>query len=162
MTYSLVGWIHIGAAFAALGLGFINVVMKKGTPLHRLVGVFYVFAMLALNGAALSIYDMTGHFGIFHALAIFSLFCVAMGLWPAIFRKGEWIYRHYMWMGWSYFGLLAAAFAETMIRVPAFHVNSVARGFEVAIGASIVFSLFGGAFMKALGRSLPPRKPKIA
>lgn len=162
MTYSLVGWIHIGAAFTALGLGFINVVMKKGTPLHRFVGIFYVFAMVALNAAALSIYDMTGHFGIFHALAIFSLFCVLMGLQAAIFRRGDWLRGHYMWMGWSYFGLLAAAFAETMIRVPVFPVNSVARGFEVAIGASIVFSFFGRSFMKALGRSLPPRKPKTA
>jgi uncharacterized membrane protein len=162
MTYSLAGWIHIGAAFAALSLGFINVVMKKGTPLHRLVGIFYVFAMLALNAAALSIYDMTGHFGIFHALAIFSLFCVLMGLSAVIFRRGEWLRRHYLWMGWSYFGLLAAAFAEAMVRVPALHVDSATRGFEVAIGASIVFSLFGGVFMKALGRSLPPRKSKTA
>jgi hypothetical protein len=68
--------------------------------------------------------------------------------------------RHYLWMGMSYFGLLAAAFAEAMIRVPALHVNSVARGFEVAIGASIVFSLFGGVFMRWLGRSLPPRNPR--
>jgi len=83
-----------------------------------------------------------------------------MGLGFAIFRSGDWIRRHYFWMGMSYFGLLVAAFAETMIRVPAFHVNSVTRGFEVAIGASIVFSLLGGVFMKALGRSLPPRKPK--
>jgi uncharacterized membrane protein len=159
MTYSVVGWIHIGAAFAALGLGFVNVVMKKGTPLHRFVGIFYVFAMLALNAAALSIYDMTGHFGIFHALAIFSLFNTLMGLSFAIFRRGDWIRRHYFWMGMSYFGLLVAAFAETMIRVPAFHVDSVARGFEVAIGASIVFSLLGGTFMRWLGRSLPPRMP---
>jgi uncharacterized membrane protein len=160
VTYSAIGWVHIVAAFSALALGLVNVVMTKGTPLHRLIGIFYVFAMLTLNAAALSIYDMTGHFGIFHALAIFSLFCVLMGLSAVIFRKGEWLRGHYMWMGWSYFGLLAAAFAETMIRVPALHVNSVTRGFEVAIGASVVFSLFGGVFMKALGRSLPPRKPK--
>jgi uncharacterized membrane protein len=162
VTYSLVGWIHIGAAFAALGLGFLNVVMKKGTPIHRFIGIFYVFAMVTLNAAALSIYDLTGHFEIFHALAIFSLFCVLMGLGAAIFRAGDWMRRHYMWMGWSYFGLLAAAFAEAMIRVPALHVNSAARGFEVAIGASIVFSLLGGVFMRLLGRSLPPRKPKPA
>jgi uncharacterized membrane protein len=158
MTYSAVGWIHIVAALSALMLGFINVVMRKGTSRHRFVGIFYVFSMLALNAAALSIYDMTGHFGIFHALAIFSLFCVLMGLSAAIFRNGEWLRRHYMWMGWSYFGLLAATFAEAMIRVPALHVNSAARGFEVAIGASIVFSLFGGVFMRLLGRSLPPRR----
>jgi hypothetical protein len=105
---------------------------------------------------------MTGHFGIFHALALFSLFNTLMGLGFAIFRSGDWIRRHYFWMGMSYFGLLAAAFAEAMVRVPALHVNSATRGFEVAIGASIVFSLLGGVFMRALGRSLPPRKPKTA
>jgi uncharacterized membrane protein len=162
MTHSFVGWIHISAAFAALGLGFVNVVMRKGTPLHRLVGVFYVFAMLVLNAAALSIYELTGHFEIFHALAVLSLFTTMMGLAAVIFRRGDWVRHHYRWMGWSYFGLLAAAFAETMVRVPAFHVNSTARAFTVAIGASIVFSLLGGVFMRRLGRSLPPRQSRPA
>ena len=162
MSYSLVGWIHIAAAFGALALGFLNVVMKKGTPLHRFIGIFYVFAMLALNAAALSIYDMTGHFEIFHAAAIFSLFATLMGLGAAIFRVGDWVRRHYFWMGMSYFGLLAAAFAETMIRVPMFHVTTVERGFEVSIGASIAFAFLGGVFMRWLGRSLPPRKPRAA
>jgi uncharacterized membrane protein len=160
MTYSFVGWIHIVAAFSALALGFINVVMRKGTPLHRLIGIFYVFAMLTVNAAALSIYDMTGYFGPFHAAAIFSLVCVLIGLSAPILRRGDWLRRHYMWMGWSYFGLLAAAFAEAMVRIPALKVDSATRGFEVAIGASIVFSLLGGVFMRLLGRSLPPRKPR--
>jgi uncharacterized membrane protein len=153
VNYSNAGWMHIAAAGAALALGGLMVLRRKGTPAHRATGLLYVGAMLALNGSALMLYDMTGHFGPFHAGAIFSLACVVLGLAAPIFRGGDWLRRHYRWMGWSYFGLLAAAFAEAMVRVPAFAAHSAARGFEVAIGATVVFSLLGSLFMRLLGRA---------
>lgn len=156
MSYSLMGWIHIVSASVALALGGFVVASRKGTPIHRLVGLAYVFAMLLLNLAALSIYDMTGHFGPFHAGAIFSLVCVLIGVSAPILRKGNWLDRHYRWMGWSYFGLLAAAFAETVVRMPALRVHTASRGFEVAIGATIVFSMLGSFFMRRLGRAVSP------
>ncbi|HLY05523.1 MAG TPA: DUF2306 domain-containing protein [Rhizomicrobium sp.] len=151
MTYSLTGWVHIASASVALALGAFIIAVRKGTPIHRLAGLLYVFAMLLLNLSALSIYDMTGHFGPFHAGAIFSLVCVLIGVSAPILRNGNWLNRHYRWMGWSYFGLLAAGFAEAVVRVPALQVHTAARGFEVAIGATVLFSLFGRFFMRRLG-----------
>lgn len=154
MTYGLPGWVHIISASVALALGGFVVASRKGTPIHRLVGLTYVFAMLLLNLSALSIYDMTGHFGPFHAGAIFSLVCVLIGVSAPILRNGNWLNRHYRWMGWSYFGLLAAAFAEAVVRVPALRVHTASRGFVVAIGATIVFSMLGSFFMRRLGRAV--------
>lgn len=154
MSYSFVGWTHVSAAVAALLLGVIVVARRKGTRTHRFFGRTYVCAMLLLNISALMLYDMTGHFGPFHVGALFSLTCVLIGVSAPIFRRGDWLRRHYRWMGWSYFGLLAAAFAEAMVRVPAFAVHTATRGFEVAIGASLVISVFGSLFMRLLGRAL--------
>lgn len=154
MSYSSMGWIHVLSALAALGFGEIVVLSRKGTPAHRLLGLAYVFASLLLDASALSIYDMTGHFGPFHAGAIFNAACVVIGVSKPILRKGDWLKRHYRWMGWSYFGLLAAGFAEAVVRIPALEVHSATRGFEVAIAATVGFSLLGGVFMRRLGRGV--------
>jgi uncharacterized membrane protein len=154
MSYSLVGWTHVIAAVAALLLGGIIIARRKGTRSHRLIGRTYVCAMLLLNISALMLYDMTGYFGPFHAGALFSFTCVLIGISAPIFRKGDWLGRHYRWMGWSYFGLLAAAFAEAMVRVPAFAAHTPIRGFEVAIAASLTISVFGSLFMRLLGRAV--------
>jgi uncharacterized membrane protein len=154
MSYGPLGWIHIGSALVALVLGGFIVLSRKGTRIHQRVGLTYMAAMLLLNLSALSIYDMTGHFGPFHAGAVFSLFCVVMGVSAPILRKGDWLNRHYRWMGWSYFGLLAAGFAEAVVRVPALEVHTVQRGFAVAIGATVCFSLLGSLFMRRLGGAM--------
>lgn len=162
MTYSLPGWVHIVSALVALGLGVFVVASRKGTPIHRLVGLLYVLAMVLLNLSALSLYEMTGHFGPFHAGAIFSLVCVLVGTSAPILRSGNWLNRHYRWMGWSYFGLLAAGFAEAVVRVPTLEVHTAARGFEVAIGATIGFSLLGGVFMRRLGGAVTNYGPRTS
>lgn len=152
--YALPGQIHIVAGCLALLIGAGVVWSTKGSPLHRFAGILYVFAMLALNISALTLYDMTGRFGPFHVGALFSSLCLLQGLAAVIRKQGGWLRAHYRWMGWSYFGLVAAAFAEAAVRVPAFRVNTVQRGFAVAIGATVVISLFGRLFMGLLEREL--------
>jgi uncharacterized membrane protein len=151
MSYNAVGSVHIASALGAIVLGAFVLLSPKGTPAHRLVGLGYVFASLLLDLSALSIYDMTGHFGPFHAGAIFNLACIVMGVSAPILRDSDWLNRHYRWMGWSYFGLLAAGFAEAAVRIPAFEVHTATRGFAVALGATLCFSLFGRLFMRRLG-----------
>jgi uncharacterized membrane protein len=148
------GWVHIVSALAALGFGGVVVARRKGTPVHRLFGLAYVFASVLLDASALSIYDMTGHFGPFHVGAIFNLACVLIGVSAPILRKGDWLNRHFRWMGWSYFGLLAAGFAEAVVRIPALEVHTAQRGFEVAIAATVCFSLVARVFMRRLGRAV--------
>jgi uncharacterized membrane protein len=155
MSYSTTGWIHIASALAALALGSFVVLSRKGTPVHRLVGLGYVFSSLLLDASALSLYEMTGHFGPFHVGAIFNMVCVLTGLSAPILRNGDWLKWHFRWMGWSYFGLLAAAFAEAAVRIPALEVHTAARGFAVAIAVTLGFSLFGRFFMRRLGRGVP-------
>lgn len=158
MSYSPIGWIHIISALTAVGLGGVVVLSRKGTRVHRRLGLLYVFASLLLDMSALSLYDMTGHFGPFHIGAIFNLACVLIGVSAPIRRRGDWLNRHYRWMGWSYFGLLAAGFAEAVVRIPMLEAHTATRGFEVAIAATLCFSLLGSAFMRRLGRAIATYK----
>jgi hypothetical protein len=75
--------------------------------------------MLVLNAAALGIYHLTGHFNFFHVTAILSSFLVFTGWAQVIFRRrlDNWVYRHYMYMCWSYVALVAAAFNEAFVRL---------------------------------------------
>jgi uncharacterized membrane protein len=89
--------------------------------MHRLVGFLYATTMLGVNGSALLIYNLTGEFGPFHVLALFSLGTVLVGVVYALVRtpKGAWLIFHAYWMSWSYVGLLAAAASEALTRIPA-------------------------------------------
>ena len=78
--------------------------------------------MVGLNLTAFFIYRLFGGFGIFHGLALLSLFTVLVGYVYVIRRKprDRWLELHYEYVSWSYVGLLAAAVAEFAVRVPAF------------------------------------------
>jgi len=147
------GWMHLYAALAAVGTGMAVIFVGKGTPLHRIAGLAYVFSMLALNVTALSLYNMTGHFGPFHALALVSLVCTLMGLGQPLLKRPGWLTRHYQWMARSYIGLLAAAAAESLVRVPALHVNTVPRAFTLGIGAAILLGGVGAVLIPRLKRT---------
>jgi uncharacterized membrane protein len=143
MPISSFGAAHVAAALAALAFGMMVLVMRKGTQLHRAVGMGYAMAMVAVNGTALTIYRLTGHFGSFHALAMLSLATVIAGVAAVVLRPRNWLAKHYRTMSISYLGLLAATTAEIAIRVPALHVNSPARGITIGIATAIVFSAVG-------------------
>jgi len=99
--------------------------------------------MALLNVSALLIYRLFGGFGPFHVAAIVSLVTLLGGTVSAVqlrrhiaarnaggrARAAE---RHYMWMTWSYVGLLAAAASEVATRVPAFRLR---------VGGGAVFGL---------------------
>ena len=114
------GLVHATIGMAAILLGLPVLLLRKGTTLHRRVGLLYVVSMVLLNATALSIYDLFGRFGVFHWLAIVSLATVSMGVvhvwfrWPA----RSWMEQHAHAMSWSYAGLIAAFFAEIGARVP--------------------------------------------
>lgn len=111
---------HIGLSALSLILGGFIFLNPKGTRLHRCAGMVYSFSMIGLNLAALGIYNLTGHFNFFHFTAILSLAMVLIG-WaqPLFFRQsGNWLYRHYVYMCWSYVALVAAAFNEGFVRLP--------------------------------------------
>jgi uncharacterized membrane protein len=104
----------------ALLLGGWIFLTQKGTRAHVRAGWGYVASMACLNGTALALYNLTGGFNIFHALAVFSLATVAVGVAQVLGRRRwrKWLWRHYQYMAWSYVGLLAATVNEAFVRVP--------------------------------------------
>jgi hypothetical protein len=76
--------------------------------------------MACLNGSAFGLYNLTGGFNTFHALAVVNLATVAVGVAQALGRRRwrRWMWRHYQYMAWSYVGLLAATCNEAFVRVP--------------------------------------------
>lgn len=139
------GQIHFLLAVVAIVSGGVTVAMRKGTGGHRLIGFVYAVAMIGMLGTALLIYNLTGTFGAFHVLAVFSSATLIAGLVPALLRKPDnqrWVEIHAFSMSWSYVGLLAAAAAETFTRVPDtsfWWAVVVASGVVVAIGGAVIF-----------------------
>lgn len=119
MALSPVGISHMVAASLALATGAFQLVRTRRDALHRRVGYCYVGAMAVSNLSALTIYEFTGYFNVFHALALYSLFNVSMALRPMLAnpRPHQWRSIHYNWVAWSYAGLSAAAVTEFLLRV---------------------------------------------
>jgi uncharacterized membrane protein len=102
--------------------------------------------MLAVNLSALMLYRLTGHFGPFHAAALFSLLTVVAGVLPARGRGRGWLRRHAYWMAGSYVGLWAALAAEITTRVDGLPFWATAAWTSLAVFAA-------GATL--VGRSVP-------
>jgi hypothetical protein len=75
--------------------------------------------MAVSNLSALVIYQFTGGFNIFHALALYNLLGISLALRPMLQtpRPYQWRRIHYHWVAWSYAGLCAAAATEFLVRV---------------------------------------------
>lgn len=159
----LLGPLHLSAAVLALISGAaVLVVRPKGARWHRRLGWIYVGAMLSVNATALLIYKLFGGFGPFHVAALISLVGIVFGTRAAVrarrsrlarqpFARAAWAERHYMWMTWSYVGLLAAFASETITRLPAFRpVLGGGRLFGVAVaGATLVIVAIGSRWIRA-------------
>lgn len=118
---SVLGIFHTGCGMLALVLGGWIFLARKGIRAHVRVGWVYVASMVCLNGTALALYNLTGRFNVFHALAVFSLMTVTIGVIQVVGlrRWRRWLWRHYQYMAWSYVGLLAATVNEGFVRMPA-------------------------------------------
>src|SRR3569833_1116805 len=136
----MLSFLHITLSIVCLAVGTAIFLMQKGTNCHRLAGKIYSVSMIGLNAAALGIYKLTGHFNLFHLTAILSLVLVLIGWAQAALRKPlrRWLHRHYIYMCWSYVGLVAAAFSEGIVRVPALKAVVSRRGNWVIIATQVV------------------------
>jgi hypothetical protein len=70
-----------------------------------------------MNITAFAIYRLFGGFGIFHFAALFSLFSLFGGMYPAYKKKDGWYQQHLEVMLWSVVGLYAAFAAEIAARL---------------------------------------------
>jgi uncharacterized membrane protein len=140
----VLGLTHTVFGLASILFGGLVVARQKGTRGHRTSGRLYFFSMIALNGTALLIYDLFGHFGPFHWLALASLATILAGLVPVVRKRppGGWLFYHAEFMSWSYVGLLAAAVSEITTRLLLFPF-----GWTVAVSSVLVF-LVGGLIIR--------------
>ena len=129
------GLAHAAIGIVALVLGLAVVVLRKGTALHRKIGITYLIAMSMLNLTALWIFDLTGRFGPFHVAALISLATLLAGYVPLVRRHKvtDWIAVHGTFMSWSYVGLIAAFISELATRVPGLGFTPTVVGVSTAI-----------------------------
>ena len=153
VNLTLAGWIH--TLFSTIGIlvGAEQVLRTRRDRLHRWLGYVYVVCMVVGDVAILTVYRFNGHFNVFHVGAIANLFCIAMALWPMLRkpRPLQWKLTHYMWICWSYVGLLAAALTEFIIRTQPLPGR----------GATIIATILATTFVCGVGAWLITRyRPK--
>jgi len=152
MIHSSMGGMHLIAALTAIVLGLAATILPKGSAPHRLLGLAYVFAMLITNVSALTLYNLTRHFNLFHAFALLNLFLILAALLMPIARPRNWVFHHVHLTGWSYLGLLAGAMNEAAVRLP-LHVDTPSRTLTVGIFLAVATGLAGAALRRRWERA---------
>ena len=155
VNLTLAGWIH--TIFSTIGIlvGAEQLLRTRRDRLHKWLGYVYVTCMVTGDLAILTVYRFNHHFNVFHVGAIANLFCIAMALWPMLRkpRPLQWKLTHYMWICWSYVGLLAAALTEFIIRTQPLPGR----------GATIIATILATTFVCGVGAWLITRhRPKPA
>ena len=149
--------VHTALGSLALATGAVVLLRPKGGRWHRLTGRVYVGAMLALCGLSFGLRGTTPAFdglGPFHVAAVVSLVTVAAGAWSAWRRRAGWLPWHYMWMAWSYIGLVMATGGHVQAPLAqALAGLGLARGLAIGLALFVVWGL-----PPILGRRLIARR----
>ena len=104
-------FVHTAFGVTALATGAFVLARRKGDRLHRVVGRVYAGALVALCVLSFGLTSTTqffAGFGPFHLASLVSLGTVTAGVVVARRRRPNWLAAHYMWMAWSYIGLVMA------------------------------------------------------
>ncbi len=73
---------HLTTALAAAAMGLWNLLATKGTRRHKLVGRYWIAAMLAVTLPSFWIRELDqGDFSWIHGLTVFTLASLALALW---------------------------------------------------------------------------------
>jgi uncharacterized membrane protein len=111
------GGAHVAAAAAALTVGTVVLVRRKGDATHVAFGRVYLAAMVGVNAPVLFLYEATGRPGPFHLLAAVSVLTTAMG-WVSLrgTRGRRRVEAHAALMTWSWVGVVTAGLAQAANR----------------------------------------------
>ncbi|MGF1688015.1 DUF2306 domain-containing protein [Photobacterium japonica] len=132
---SPLGAIHSLCALIAFISGFIVLRNTKGTLFHKKIGYVYGISMILLNLSAIPITNLFNGMGFFHLFILMSLPTVLVGLYLPIFGRHHtnWLNNHFDCMCYSYIGLITAAFAEIIIRMPLTRVVDSMTQYVIAV-----------------------------
>ena len=115
MTYTQLAYLHLATVVPAFVIGAFQLLRRKGTPSHKLLGKIYMVLMLGTAFITLAMPAevgprFLGHFGFIHAFSFLALFNVPLVFIAA--RRGN-IKAHRGAMIGMYVGgiLIAGAFA---------------------------------------------------
>ena len=105
-TASLAIQLHVFVALIAVLLGGINLVMKKGTRLHKIIGYAWVLCMSATSISSFWIFEIKlwGNYSPIHLLSVFTLALLVFAIHKA--RTGKIRTHQYTMMGLYFFALL--------------------------------------------------------
>ncbi|MFK7744272.1 MAG: DUF2306 domain-containing protein [Roseobacter sp.] len=105
---------HAFAAFAALALGALQIMLAKGGVRHRMVGYIWITLMAGVAGSSFWIHDLRqfGPFSLIHLLSIITLYSLVYAIWSA--RQGN-ISAHEKTMRSLFFLALIGAGAFTLV-----------------------------------------------
>ncbi|WP_412061719.1 DUF2306 domain-containing protein [Rubrivirga sp. IMCC45206] len=151
--------VHTALGVTALATGAIVLARRKGDRLHRAVGRVYVGSMVVLCGLAFGLRDTTpmfSGFGPFHAAALVSLGTVVAGAVSAWRRRPGWLPWHFMWMAWSYIGLVMATGGHLQgPLMVAFAAVGVPEGVAIGLSLFVVWGLPPIVGRRWIARSQP-------
>ena len=99
--------IHLAAVVPAVAIGVTQLLMKKGTSLHKLLGWIWVLAMLVVAISSFWILEIRKGAGwsVIHLLSAWTLISLACALW--YIRRGN-VRAHKGFMVGVMFGLVGA------------------------------------------------------
>lgn len=128
-SISAIGTAHVVMGSVALVSGAFVLISPKGTPQHRRLGGIYGAAILAINGTALSMYDLTGRPNVFHIIALLNLATLTLGMlamrrWRRT-REITDLLTHQRRMTMNYVGLWIAFVTELLVN-PMMGVSRIA------------------------------------
>lgn len=142
------GLVHLILSIVALIAGTLVLLKTKGTKTHKRIGYVYAVSMMGLIITAFMLYHLYGKFGIFHWMAVVSLFTLSAGMIPILTKQPAigYISMHYNFMYWSVIGLYCAFAAETLVRLPKVVIidGVPATMFYKMIGVAIAIVMFFG------------------
>ena len=150
--------LHTALGVVALVAGAWNLLAPKGTRRHKLVGRVYAGSMGGLVATSFLTYEMFDGFGPFHWMALLSGATLALALYFPIFRRDHpnWLEHHYMWITYSYVGLVMATgshlFALGPPGWPGWAKSLLYWGAPYVLGSALIFGLRG----RILARFRPP------
>ncbi|RZV51220.1 MAG: hypothetical protein EX258_04130 [Sphingomonadaceae bacterium] len=119
--FTLLIWIHVIGAIAAMLFGALTFMMPKGGARHRRWARLYVAAMLVTTGVVIFVPATVmpigiWHFGFFHLFILIGGISALVGIyalrqWFRI-RDPEWLRNHQIRFAFSYAGLWMAGVAQ--------------------------------------------------